>query len=212
MSGCKLCMSTRRELIRFGLATGVAALVPAQLGWASSPPAALTEALLNPAPLAVSPAPPVVTTPAKVLAVQNLHTGEKIEACFWENGKFVPDACAALNKVLRDHRTGDVHMMDPGLYEILTAIAIKMEKRPNFQIISGYRSPASNKMLQKTGGGGVATHSLHMEGKAMDIRLPGAQLAMVRKAALDLKRGGVGYYPGSDFVHVDTGRVRQWAG
>ena len=204
-------MSTRRELIRFGLATGVAALVPAQLGWASPPPAALPEALLNPAPLAVPPAPTVVATPAKILAVQNLHTGEKIEACFWENGKYVPDACAALNKVLRDHRSGDVHMMDPGLYEILTAIAVKMDKRPSFQIISGYRSPASNAKMAAASSG-VATHSLHMEGKAMDIRLPGAQLAMVRKAALDLKRGGVGYYPASDFVHVDTGRVRQWAG
>jgi uncharacterized protein YcbK (DUF882 family) len=205
-------MSTRRELIRFGLAAGAAALVPAQMGWASPPPAPLPEVLLNPTPLAAPTVPTVTEAVAKVLAVQNLHTGEKIEACFWEDGKYVPDACAALNKVLRDHRTGDVHMMDPGLYEILTGIAARMEKRPNFQIISGYRSPRSNAMLQKTGGGGVATRSLHMDGMAMDVRLPGAQLSMVRKAALDMKKGGVGYYPTSDFVHVDTGRVRQWAG
>jgi uncharacterized protein YcbK (DUF882 family) len=182
-------MSTsRRNLIKFGLATAAASSVPA-LGWA--------------APGAISP---------KVLAVQNLHTGEKIEACFWENGKYVPDACAALNKVLRDHRTGDVHMMDPGLYEILTAIALKLEKRPTFQIISGYRSPKSNAMLQKKGGGGVATRSLHMDGTAMDVRLPGVPLKSLQTAALGLKKGGVGYYPVSNFVHVDTGRVRQWSG
>ena len=181
-------MSTRRDLIKLGLAAGAASSIPA-IGWAN--------------PVAASP---------KVLAVQNLHTGEKIEACFWENGKYVPDACAALNKVLRDHRTGDVHMMDPGLYEILTAIALKLEKRPTFQIISGYRSPKSNKMLQATGGGGVATHSLHMDGKAMDVRLPGTALKSLQTAALGLKKGGVGFYPVSNFVHVDTGRVRQWAG
>jgi uncharacterized protein YcbK (DUF882 family) len=181
-------MSTRRDLIKLGLAAGVASSIPA-VGWAD----------------------PVAARP-KVLAVQNLHTGEKLEACFWENGKYVPDACAALNKVLRDHRTGDVHMMDPGLYEILTAIAVKLEKRPTFQIISGYRSPKSNAMLQRTGGGGVATHSLHMDGKAMDVRLPGATLKSLHAAALDLKKGGVGFYPVSNFVHVDTGRVRRWSG
>ena len=182
-------MNTRRDLIKLGLAAGAATSVPA-IGRAAAP----------------------VTATPKVLAVQNLHTGEKIEACFWENGKFVPDACAALNKVLRDHRTGDVHMMDPGLYEMLAAIAVKLEKRPTFQIISGYRSPKSNAMLQKKGGGGVATRSLHMDGKAMDVRLPGTPLKSVQTAALSLQKGGVGFYPVSNFVHVDTGRVRQWAG
>ena len=204
-------MSTRRDLVRFGLAAGVAALVPARLGWASAPPNALPEALIAPPPLAVPSAPTVVKAVPRVLALQNLHTGEKIEACYWENGKYVPDACAALNKVLRDHRSGDVHMMDPGLYEILTAMAAKMERNPNFQIISGYRSPASNAKMAAASSG-VAKHSLHMEGKAMDVRMPGAQLSMLRKTALDLKKGGVGYYPNSNFVHVDTGRVRQWSG
>jgi uncharacterized protein YcbK (DUF882 family) len=186
-------LSNRRELIRFGLAAGVAGIasLPAQ-GWAST--------ALTAAPAAIRP---------RVLAVQNLHTGEKIEACYWENGKFVPDA---LNKVLRDHRSGDVHMMDTGLYDILTSVAGKLEKRPTFQIISGFRSPKTNAMLRKSGGGGVATHSLHMDGKAMDVRLPGTSLAELHRAALGLKKGGVGYYPVSNFVHVDTGRVRQWKG
>jgi uncharacterized protein YcbK (DUF882 family) len=186
-------MSTRRELLSFGLAAGAAGVVslPAQ-SWAAGAPVR-------------APSP-------KVLAVQNLHTGEKIEACYWENGKFVPDACAALNKVLRDHRTGEVHMIDPGLYDILTAVSGKLGKRPTFQIISGYRSPKSNAMLRKNGGGGVATHSLHMDGKAMDVRLPGVALTDLHKAALSLKKGGVGFYPVSNFVHVDTGRVRQWKG
>ena len=181
-------MSTRRELIKLGLAAGAASSVPA-IGWAAPSFA-----------------------PARVVGVRNLHTGEKLEACFWENGKYVPDACAALNKVLRDHRTGDVATMDPGLYDILTAIALKLEKRPAYEIISGYRSPKSNAMLQKKGGGGVATRSLHMDGKAMDVRLPGVALKSLHTAALGLKKGGVGYYPVSNFVHVDTGRVRQWSG
>jgi len=186
--GEQVFMSTRRDLMRLGLAAGAACAMPT-VGWAAPSFA-----------------------PAKVVGVQNLHTGEKLEACFWENGKYLPDACAALDKVLRDHRTGEVTTMDTGLYDILTAIAVKLEKRPAYQIISGYRSPKSNAMLQKTGGGGVATRSLHMDGKAMDVRLPGVALKSVHTAALGLKMGGVGYYPVSNFVHVDTGRVRQWSG
>lgn len=146
------------------------------------------------------------------VALQNLHTGEALNAVYWENGKYVPDAVSALNHVLRDFRTGDVHMIDPGLYDILDAISAKVENRKSFQIISGYRSPKTNSMLKKTGGGGVATHSLHMEGEALDIRLEGVALNNVHKAALSLKRGGVGLYPVSNFVHVDVGRVRTWNG
>ena len=180
-------MSTRRDLIKLGLATGAAGLI-------SVPSQAFATTL----------------TPRR-LALQNTHTGEKIDCCYWENGKYVPDAVAALNKVLRDHRSGDVHMMDAGLYDILAALQAKTESRGPFQIISGYRSPKTNAMLNSKSSG-VAKHSLHMDGKAMDVRLPGVQLAHLRNAALTLKKGGVGYYPTSNFVHVDTGRVRQWAG
>lgn len=150
-------------------------------------------------------------TAPRILSLQNLHTGEKLKACFWENGKYIADACAALNKVLRDHRSGQSHMMDPGLYDILTGMAGKMEKEASFQIISGYRSPATNAKLHAKSSG-VATKSLHMLGQAMDVRMPGADLKRVRDVALSLKKGGVGYYPVSNFVHVDTGRVRQWSG
>jgi len=179
-------MSTRRQLIQYGFAAGVAGLVVPGHSWAT-------------------------TTAPRIVAVRNLHTGERLEACYWENGRLVPDACAALEKVLRDHRTGEVHKIDAGLYDILTAMAAKLEKRPSFEIISGYRSPRTNAALNAASSG-VATRSLHMDGKALDVRLPGAQLAHLQKAALGLKRGGVGYYPRSNFVHVDTGRVRQWSG
>ena len=180
-------MTNRRELIKFGLAAGVAGAVsvPAH-SWAAP------------------------TTP-KVLALQSLHTGEKIEACFWENGKYVPDACNALNRVLRDHRSGESHMMDPGLFEMLTAMAAKMERKPQFQIISGYRSPKTNAMLHARSKG-VASNSQHTQGKAIDVRVEGVELANLRRAALAVGAGGVGYYPVSNFVHVDTGRVRQWSG
>lgn len=181
-------MSTRRELLRFGLAAGAAAAAVPGLSWAQ----------------------PATPDPRRV-ALHNLHTGESLSAVYWENGAYVPDAVAALNKVLRDYRTGDVHMMNPDLYEILNAVSDRVENRAPFQIISGYRSPHTNAMLHSRSDG-VAAHSLHMEGMAMDIRVEGVALDRLHKAALSLKRGGVGYYPTSNFVHVDVGRVRTWQG
>jgi uncharacterized protein YcbK (DUF882 family) len=143
--------------------------------------------------------------------VHNLHTGESLSTVYCEDGVYVPDAVAALNKVLRDYRTGDVHFMDPGLYDILDAVSDRTENKNQYQVICGYRSPKTNAMLHARSGQ-VAAHSLHMDGKAMDIRLDGVALDHLHKAALDLKKGGVGYYPTSDFVHVDVGRVRTWSG
>lgn len=176
----------RRDLLRFGLGAAAAA--------AAGAPATGALAALG---------------GGRELTLRNLHTGESLTAAYWEAGRYVPDALAALNKVLRDHRTGEVHAMDPQLMDLLTSLAGKLETRPQFQVISGYRSPASNAKLHNKSSG-VATKSLHMQGKAMDIRISGVQLSNVRAAALRLGRGGVGYYPASDFVHVDTGRVRQW--
>lgn len=176
----------RRDLLRFGLGAAAAA---AAGGSATGALAALGG--------------------GRELTLRNLHTGESLTAAYWEAGRYVPDALAALNKVLRDHRTGEVHAMDPQLMDLLTSLAGKLETRPQFQVISGYRSPASNAKLHEKSSG-VATKSLHMQGKAMDIRMSGVQLSNLRSAALRLGRGGVGYYPSSDFVHVDTGRVRQW--
>jgi uncharacterized protein YcbK (DUF882 family) len=144
----------------------------------------------------------------------NLHTDEKLDAVFWENGQYVPDALHAVNRVLRDFRTGDMHQMDPGLLNLLVALNDKTETSSPFYVISGYRSPKTNALLRDEGGAGtgVAKKSLHMQGQAIDIRLADVNLAYVHKAALSLGRGGVGYYPTSDFVHVDVGPVRQWSG
>jgi uncharacterized protein YcbK (DUF882 family) len=118
-------------------------------------------------------------------------------------------ALGQINSFLRDFRTREVHDIDPKLLDLLHRLAGELDAPEPFHVISGYRSPRTNSTLRSKSGG-VARYSLHMEGKAIDIRLPGVPLARLKEAALDLKLGGVGYYPGSDFVHVDTGRVRAW--
>jgi uncharacterized protein YcbK (DUF882 family) len=148
--------------------------------------------------------------PRKV-ALHNLHTGESLQAIYWDEGRYVPDALAAVDKVLRDFRTGDQHPMDPGLLDLLNTLHGKVESRGPFQVISGYRSPRTNAMLHEHSDG-VASKSLHMQGMAMDIRVEGVALDHLHKAALDIGGGGVGYYPTSNFVHVDVGRVRRWNG
>jgi uncharacterized protein YcbK (DUF882 family) len=143
------------------------------------------------------------------LSVLNLHTGEKLAATYFEGGRYLPDALAALDRVLRDHRTGEVHPIAPGLIDLVADLAGQFGRPDAVQIISGYRSPASNAALHARSSG-VATRSLHMQGMAMDIRVPGAPLERLRDSALALGKGGVGYYPDSNFVHVDVGRVRRW--
>ncbi len=155
-------------------------------------------------------AAPLDLAPRKI-ALHNLHTGESLQAIYWEEGRYVPDAIAAVNKVLSDFRTGDQHMMDPGLIDLLSTLNKKVDAKTPFQVISGYRSPKTNAMLHGHSDG-VATKSLHMQGMAMDIRVEGVALKHLHNAALDMGRGGVGYYPSSNFVHVDVGRVRKWQG
>ena len=154
------------------------------------------------------------STDPRRLKFHNLHTDEKLDAVYWEDGHYVPDALHAVNHVLRDFRTGDVHMMDPGLLDLLVAVQARTETKSPFHIISGYRSPKTNSMLRAEGGEatGVAKRSMHLEGKAIDLRLADVQLSHLHNAALGLGGGGVGYYPTSDFVHVDVGAVRHWAG
>jgi uncharacterized protein YcbK (DUF882 family) len=143
------------------------------------------------------------------LALRNLHTGEKAEVIYWADGDYVHDELHTVSQVLRDHRSGEIHPIDARLLDQLYLLQHKLGTKRAFHVISGYRSPASNAKLQANSSG-VAKRSLHMEGRAIDIRLPGVQLGQLRQAALDLKAGGVGYYPKSDFIHVDTGRVRFW--
>jgi len=143
------------------------------------------------------------------LAFYNLHTGERVRTTYWANGEWNPDGLQEIDTVLRDFRTGDVTTIDRRLLDLLYRLSHKMGTRRPFHVISGYRSPKTNAMLAAQSSG-VARRSLHTKGMAIDIRIPGVELADLRKAALSLKAGGVGYYPNSDFVHVDTGRVRFW--
>jgi uncharacterized protein YcbK (DUF882 family) len=145
----------------------------------------------------------------RTLVFRNLHTGESLRTTFWAQGRYLSDELTAVNQVLRDHRSGEVHAMDPKLLDLLYALQQSVGVNGAFHIISGYRSPKTNQKLRSQGGG-VAKKSLHMQGKAIDIRLPGCQLDRLRDAALALQAGGVGYYAKSDFIHLDTGRVRRW--
>ncbi len=138
-----------------------------------------------------------------------LHTGESLNTTYWENGRYIPGELDRVNYILRDFRANEVKPIDPALLDLLTQIQHRLSTNEAFQVISGYRSPITNAMLHANSEG-VAVHSLHIEGKAIDISVPGRSLAQLRGAALAQQAGGVGYYPKSDFVHVDTGRVRYW--
>ena len=159
-------------------------------------------------------------TPAAAVATRALdfahtHTGEHLTVEYFSGGSYLPDALSTVNHFLRDFRTGDVHPIDAGggfswnPADILHSLTQLTGSSKPFQVISGYRSPQTNNMLRQHSEG-VASGSLHMQGQAIDIRLADVPLAKLRNAALNIQRGGVGYYPASDFVHVDTGRVRRW--
>jgi uncharacterized protein YcbK (DUF882 family) len=172
----------------------------------------LKSSLLLAAPTLSIPALAKTAQPAtgeRVLRLYNTHTGEKLKSTFWAEGEFIPDAMKDINKVLRDHRNNKVAQMDPELLLLLTQLNDRLGNNRELHIISGYRSPESNAKLHAASGG-VAKRSLHMDAKAIDIRLPGKDLKMLHKAAMSLKGGGVGYYASSQFVHMDTGRVRYW--
>jgi uncharacterized protein YcbK (DUF882 family) len=153
----------------------------------------------------------LVTKKTRKIALHNLHTGESVYTEYWANGEYIPDALKAVNKVLRDWRNDQVHEIDPKLVDMLSLMRSWMDKDDAFQVISGYRSPASNSKMHEASAG-VAKNSLHMQGKAIDIRMPGCDLKNLHGAALKMRCGGVGYYPVSNFVHMDTGRVRTWQG
>ncbi|NIR58169.1 MAG: DUF882 domain-containing protein [Gammaproteobacteria bacterium] len=143
------------------------------------------------------------------LSFYNLHTGERARVVYWSGGQYLDTGLGEINRVLRDHRTGEVCAIDPELMDLLFALQRTLDSNRPYHVISGYRSPKTNTMLRARGSG-VAKHSLHMDGRAIDVRLPGCALKDLRVAALSLKAGGVGYYPSSNFVHLDTGRVRFW--
>lgn len=156
-------------------------------------------------------AAPVPVADMRSVSFNNLHTGESIEAVYWDQGDYIPDVLDAVNHHLRDFRTGDVHPIDPRLLDLLDAISARTGTKSSFQVISGYRSPQTNAMLHERSDE-VAKKSFHLKGMAIDIRLPDVDLDRLHAAAASLCCGGVGLYPESDFVHVDVGPVRSWRG
>jgi uncharacterized protein YcbK (DUF882 family) len=150
--------------------------------------------------------------PERVLSFFNTHTGERLKATYCQGGEFQPDALRDVNYILRDFRANEIKPIDTRVLDLLHELGGTLETDQPFHIISGYRSAQTNAMLRERGGAstGVAAHSLHMEGQAIDIRVPGVKLDQLREAARSLKIGGVGFYPDLNFVHVDVGRVRYW--
>lgn len=178
----------RRRFLRWGLAAASLFLTPRALKAAVSEP---------------------VSPPDRRLAFFNTHTGERLEIRYCRAGRYDPRALHDVNHVLRDHRSGEVGAIAPGLLDLLHRICQRFEAPRPFHVISGYRSPETNAALHRKGRG-VASQSLHMFGQAIDIRVPGIWTGELKRLALEIAAGGVGYYPSSDFVHVDIGRVRSW--
>jgi uncharacterized protein YcbK (DUF882 family) len=145
----------------------------------------------------------------RALSMVHLHTDERITATYWRRGRYDRKAWREINHFLRDWRTGQVHAIDPRTLDIVHRIALHMGHRGPIEILSGYRSPRTNAMLRRASSG-VAQNSYHLQGKALDFNLPGKSLRSIYKAAVALNAGGVGYYSGSGFVHIDTGPVRTW--
>ncbi len=149
--------------------------------------------------------------PAKprILSFYHTHTRDRLDITYATAGDYDMEALAKINTYLRDFRTSEVHPIDPAILDILWTIQQKMCCNSTYEIISGYRSPKTNQQLRKKSGG-VAKRSLHMKGQAIDVRITGKKTKTVRDCAISLKSGGVGYYAKSNFVHIDTGRVRTW--
>ena len=145
----------------------------------------------------------------RTLSFYNIHTGESLTTCYRVNGKLINRAVRRISHIMRDHRTGEIKPVDPALLDLLHRIVKEIHPPSPISIISGYRSPQTNAALRKSTSG-VAKNSLHMHGRAMDIRIPGSQTQEICQLAVALHSGGVGYYPKSDFVHLDTGPVKVW--
>ncbi|HEY4163778.1 MAG TPA: DUF882 domain-containing protein [Dongiaceae bacterium] len=167
---------------------------------------------LGAASVGLLPMPALAALPGdndNTLAFFNTHTRETLRATYWRNGQVDLGALKDINFILRDFRSGDIHPIDVKLLNLLTELHRRTASKQAFQIISGYRSPKTNAMLASESSG-VASHSMHMDGKAIDIRLADVNLRKLYNNAVAMRVGGVGIYPGSEFVHVDTGRVRYW--
>ncbi len=178
-------MLRRRELLRFG---------------------ACATALLLPLPALARTAP---RESERTLRLYNLHTGERLNSTYWAAGRYLPEAQTDIDLILRDHYTDEVTAIDPGLLDLLYRIQSGLGAAQGLDVVCGYRSPATNAELVREGRV-HARNSYHISGQALDFRVPGRDLRQVRKLAMNLSGGGVGYYPRSHFIHVDVGPVRHW--
>ena len=186
---------THSDSRRRFLAIGAGALVTAATGMTSRSASAQS----------------AIITPERTLSIYNLHTGENLKTAYWVQGEYIPESLTDINHLLRDFRNDEIKPIHLGLLNLLHDITQRLGTSKPIQLISGYRSPATNAQLHARSSG-VAKHSLHMDAMAADIRIPGHDLSELHKVAMAMQGGGVGYYPKSDFVHVDIGRVRSWNG
>ncbi len=159
--------------------------------------------------LSVPPAQALTRPSERRLSFHHTHTDERLSLVYHDGRRYLPESLRRIDRFLRDFRTEEIHPIDPRLLDILYTVTLSTGARGRFEVISGYRSPKTNAML-RTKSSGVAKHSLHMQGKAIDVRLSDVDCGALRKCAVSLKQGGVGYYPRSNFVHLDTGRYRTW--
>jgi uncharacterized protein YcbK (DUF882 family) len=194
---------SRRSFMKFGAAAAALMMTPRLVSASfspDSPPVATTDAEPDSIP---------DSTPEKTLSFYNTRTGEEWNRVYWCQGDYVPEALEEINHLLRDHRTNEVKEIDPRLLDLLYDLNEKLNSRGPFHVVSAYRSPETNALLRRRSRR-IARNSLHMEGMAVDIRLPDRSMRQLARAALSLKAGGVGYYPRRHFIHVDTGKVRRW--
>ncbi|MBI5409626.1 MAG: YcbK family protein [Nitrospirae bacterium] len=181
-------MVSRRGLLTGGIVTIATSLIPRK---------------------AFSAVKDVLLETERSLFLYNVYTGEKLKADYWSNGQYISDVLTEVNHLFRDHLTEAIETIDTNLLDLLYSLKEKLKINEPFNIVSGYRSPQTNAKLRKWRRG-VAKNSLHMYGKAVDIRVPGYSTKAVRLAAIELQGGGVGYYPRSGFVHLDVGEIRYW--
>ena len=206
-------MTDRRTLLRAGGGLVAASFGLSALAQEEPPGKPVSAEDLNLAPTPVRPPP----EGPRRLTFRHLHTLEELDVTYWADGRYVWDGLMSVKKLLRDFRSGEEHPIDVRLLDILFTLKSQFGSTEPYRIISAFRSPVTNAALQDrsaaaNGKSEVATRSMHMEGKAMDVRLNDVALTAFRDAALALKGGGVGWYPDSGFVHVDIGRVRTWQG
>lgn len=189
---------SRRKFLGIGLAVAAASVAPRRILAAEE----------TPLPAFFEDCPP---RERKRLSLYNVYSHEELDIQYWKDGQYIPEALEKISHIFRDSRTGKVHTIHTELLDLLFSVQEKLKCTEPFHIVSGYRTPRSNALLRRHQKG-VAKNSLHMYGKAVDIRLPGYNLRTLRRTAMSFRSGGVGYYPSSKFIHVDVGDVRYWWG